>query len=365
MNPFKWTRSEKLRGIVGFLLLLIVLTTLMSDLEEGEKAPVLTMVSAALIVTGLLPARRLGREDVPAVVGGVAAASVGVGASVFWLWDATEEPFEILAGILVGATVILVFSLILTLMIWGANTFSRPMEPEYIRRRRLIVRSVKRQLSEVVDEIRYRRPIGTDTTTYAQYDSQMFLLFLHNWSMLQNEWQTSYAPKEHENLIGSYLVERLLRTAKIAVNNHPHQCKYGEVAQELADEANLFLQRVNIIKDFDPLPDTCPECREPKPSHKANCMAAICWQCKYPTPPIRAESTNETVITPECHISQLCDPRGEQATPVAPILPRIRLPFTIPQSSNDERLPVIQLPRGRRQRRDLLKQLQEVEDNIQ
>ena len=182
--------------------------------------------------------------------------------------------------------------------------------------------------------------------------------------MLQNEWQTSYAPKEHENLIGSYLVERLLRTAKIAINNHPHQCKYGEVAQELADESSLFLQRVNIIKDLSPLPDTCPECREPKPSHKANCMAAICWQCKYPTPPIRAESTNETVITPECHLPRLCDPRGEQVTPNSPILTRIRLPISIPQGNGDEDLPMGVWPRQRREFRNLLRDLQEMENRI-
>ena len=160
------------------------------------------------------------------------------------------------------------------------------------------------------------------------------------------------------------MVERLVRTAQIATSKHPHQCKYGECAQALADDASLFLQRVNIIGDFDPLPDACPECHESKPSHKANCMAAICWRCKYPTPPSKAGSTNTAAITPQCHIPPICFPRGEQIGTDSQVLPRVRLPFTIPQGGSDDCLSMIQWPRERKQLRILLEQLQAIEDDV-
>ena len=122
-------------------------------------------------------------------------------------------------------------------------------------------------------------------TTYAEYDSDINMLFANSWSMLERRSQTTYAWREHENLIENYLVERLEVTARIAITKHPHQCKYGEIAQSLADEIRSMMPVVNIIREFDPLPDACPECREVRPAHRVNCMAAICWRCKYPTPP--------------------------------------------------------------------------------
>ena len=344
--------------------MLVILATLLSEMPHGEKAPVLTMTSAALVLTGLLPARRLERQDLPGMIGGAVGAIIAIVAAFYWLSDATDKPFQTLAAVLLGATTLLIVLLFLAMVIWGASALDRPTDPDFIRKRRAIVNRLVRRLNQVVKEIQYAHPVPSDGVHYARYDGEVFLLFLHSWSMLHNRWQATYAWKEHENLIGSYLVERLGRTAQIAISKHPHQCKYGEIAQALANDASLFLQRVNIIGDFDPMPDACPECREPKPSHKVNCMAAICWRCKYPTPPSKAGSTNAVVITPQCHIPPICFPRGEQTGPNSQILPRIRLPFTIPQGSSDDCLSMIQWPRERKQLRILLEQLQAIEDNV-
>ncbi len=325
MKSFKPTGNEVLRATIGGLLLLVTLATLMLNIGHGEKAPVLTMVGGGLVLTGLLPARRPERQDLPAVIGGTVGAVLAILAAFYWLSDAVKDtggnPFQTLAVVLLGATVLLVFLFFVATIIWGANALNRPIDPGFIKQRRGIVNRVRRRLSELVDEIRYARPVSSDGVRFAQYDSEIFLLLLHSWSMLANQWRTTYAWEEHENLIGNYLVERLVRTAQIAISKHPHQCKYGECAQALADDASLFLQRVNIIGDFDPLPDACPECHESKPSHKANCVAAICWRCKYPTPPIKAGSTNTAAIIPQCHIPPICFPRGEQIGTDSQVLP--------------------------------------------
>ena len=365
MRRFSLTRSEIARLIVGSLLLLVILTTLLSEMTHGEKAPVLTMVSGALILTGVLPNRRPGREDLPVVAGATVGTIVAVVAAFYWLSDESTDtganPFETLAVQLLIATILLVSILVLVLFVWGTTTLSGPTDP-YVTRQKAIVKRVKRQLREVVDDTRSVPFVSNGGIYFAQHDHDISMLFLDNWSMLEHRQRTTYDWKEHENLIENYLLERLLRTAQIAITKHPHQCKYGEIAQNLADQAVILLRRVSLIKEFDPLPDSCPECRELKPSHKANCMAAICWQCKYPTPPGKARGENTSVITLQCHLQTVCVPRGEQITPTSTIVRRIRLPFSIPQGKFHEWQPGAVWPHKRRDLNRLLEILQHEED---
>ena len=107
--------------------------------------------------------------------------------------------------------------------------------------------------------------------------------------MLNNPHRTSYAWKEHRNLVENYAVARLERTAEIAVTKHPYQCKYGEIADELAYNIVLGLPPVNLIKVFDPLPDICPECKEPKPAHKATAWPQSAGAANFQHPLVRQE----------------------------------------------------------------------------
>ena len=365
MSRFRLTKSEIARLTVGSLLLLVILTTLLSEMTHSEKAPVLTMVSGALILTGVLPNRRPRREDLPVATGATVGTIIAVVAAFYWLSDESTDtganPFETLAVQLLVATIFLVFILIVGFFIWGTSALNSPNDP-YTTRRKSIVKRVRRQLREIVDDTRSAPFVFNGGIYFAQHDHDISMLFLDNWSMLEHRQRTTYHWKEHENLVENYLFERLLRTAQIAITKHPHQCKYGEIAQFLADQSVILLERVSLIKEFDPLPDSCPECRELKPSHKASCMAAICWRCKYPTPPAKAGCDNASVITLQCHLQQVCVPRGEQATPISTIVRRIRLPFSIPQGNFHEWQPGAVWPHKRREVRRLLEILQQEED---
>ena len=108
-------------------------------------------------------------------------------------------------------------------------------------RRRRLVGSVRKQLGDLARETSSVPGVFSNGTRYAEYDSDINMLFINSWSMLENRNRTTYAWREHENLIENYLVERLEVTARIAITKHPHQCKYGEIAQSLADEIRSMM----------------------------------------------------------------------------------------------------------------------------
>lgn len=355
MSPVKRVRI----GILAFLSV-VALVTALADLEVGIKAPLLTVTGAAMFIVPLVPPEKFELPQVAMLLGTVAALLGGW----FWLSDATEgNAAPAMANVMLGAVAVIMLGIMVYGFIRVLGSSSRHEEP-YMRRRRRIVGGIRKQLRDLVRETTSVRGVYSNGTRYAEYDSDINMLFVNSWSMLEHRNRTSYAWREHENLVENYLVERLEITARVAITKHPHQCRYGEVAQSMAEEFSRLLPRVNIITGFDPLPDACPECREAKPAHRVNCMAAICWRCKYPTPPGKHGEDNTAIITPHCHIPQLCFPRGEQLSANAPLLTRIRLPFTIPQNGKDERLSMGEWPRSRSGLRDLLEQLQYEEDTV-
>ena len=318
--------------------------------DAAVKAPVLTFIGGAIVVIWFLPVRRLNWRDVVVVLGtGIATAG-----SWYWLMDATQgHPTPLLVSFLGGVvTVVIVLA---TIFIVQGRTHSSHEPIDHNRRE--IDRMVRRRLHEIVDETRQAGPRSAGAVTYEAFDSTILLLFLHTWSMTNAPRRWTYDPTHHRDLIGNYVVARLEKTAEIAISKHPHQCKYGAAAHNLANHARTSLRTIRLIKEFDPLPTNCPQCEEPKPTHQANCMAAVCWQCKYPTPPKTPDSQKTTVITPQCHIPTLCSPRGELVTPVEPTAIRIRLPFTMPQNGEDECLTTGEWPRRKRDLRNLLGQL--------
>ena len=344
--------------ICALALLGVVALLTLASYPEAAKAPLLTMTGGAMV---LVPLVLTGKHDLPQVATLLGMVVILLG-GWFWLSDATKgNPGVTLAGPLIGALVIVAFAFMVAAFsgIFGWTTSQQ--NPD-MRSRRKIVSRVRSQLRDLARQASSGRIVSANGVRYAQHDSDISMLCLNTWPMLGNHHQTTYDWEEHENLVENYLVERLEIIARIAVTKHPHQCKYGEIAQSMADDFKKLLQRVNIITVFDPLPAACPECGETKPTHQVNCMAAICWQCKYPTPPSRAGRENTGAVTPQCRIRQICFPRGEQLAASAPVLRRIRLPFTIPQDGSDECLSTTQWPRGKRALRDLLKQLQHEED---
>ena len=328
--------------------------------EAKIRAPLLTMTGGAIILVPLVPTGRFELPQVATLLGTMVALLGGW----FWLSDATDgKPGTTLATVMLGAVGLVLLLTMLAGFFRILGAASTQEDPDMFRRRR-IVRRTKKQLQELVQETRSMRPVFSNGLRYAQHDFDISTLFINTWSMLANQHRTTYAWKEHENLVENYLVERLEIIAKIAVTKHPHQCKFGEIGQSMADEFKILLPRVNVVKEFDPSPACCPECREPKPTHKVNCMAAICWRCKFPTPPIKSGGECTTVITPQCRIPEICYERGEQVAASAPVLERIRLPFTLPHNGSDDCLSMIQWPRDRGQLKDLLEQLQREEDAV-
>ena len=345
--------------VLGFLCVVAIATYFGHD-EAGIRAPLLTMTGGAMILVPLVPTGKIELPQIATLLGTLAALVGGW----YWVSEATGgKPGPTLATAMLGAVGMVVVALLFVGSFRILGSSASQEDPDMLRRRRK-VGSVRKQLRELVRETTSVRGVFSKRTTYAEYDSDINMLFANSWSMLERRSQTTYAWREHENLIENYLVERLEVTARIAITKHPHQCKYGEIAQSLADEIRSMMPVVNIIREFDPLPDACPECREVRPAHRVNCMAAICWRCKYPTPPSKDGGDNTAVITPQCHDSVLCSPRGEQLAAGAPILRRIRLPFTIPQKGKDERLSTFEWPRNRGGLRDLLAELRHEEDAV-
>lgn len=337
----------KARIIVVAILSVAALLGATSDADPAVKAPVLTFIGGAVVVTWLLPVRRPEWRDAIVVIG-TAIATAG---SWYWLMDATNGNPSPLVIYLMGSAVLAVVLLVVVFMAW---VVTRPTTDPLDYNRRAVERRVRRDLREIVDETRQAGARFPGGGRYERFDATIFALFLNTWSMVNDPPRWTYAPKEHKNLIDNYVVVRLSGTAEIAIGKHPHQCKYGAAAHNLSEYAELYLYRVVLITEFDPLPAECPQCKESKPTHKANCMAAICWQCKYPTPPRNPDSQNTAAITLQCHIPILCFPRGEAVTPVEPIAIRIKLPFTVPQNDEDQCLTMGHWPRNRSGLRDLL-----------
>ena len=346
-------------GVLGFLFL-VAIAALVVYPEAKIRAPLLTMTGGAMILIPLVPA---GKPELPqfATMLGTLVALCG---GWYWVSEATGgKPGTTLAEAIIFAIGLVVVGLLVAGFFRFTSSSASQENPDMLRRQRRVGK-VGKQLRNLVRETTSVPSVYSNGTRYAEYDPDINMLFVNSWSMVGRRYQTTYAWREHENLIENYLVRRLQLTAEIAITKHPHQCKYGEVAQIMADELRSKMTVVNIITGLDPLPDNCPECREAKPTHRVNCMAAICWRCKYPTPPSKHGGENTAVITPQCHIPQLCFPRGEQLAAGAPLLRRIRLPFTIPQNSRDECLSRGEWPRNRRELRDLLEQLQHEEDAV-
>lgn len=344
----RWVTKTRL--IVVAVLSVAALLGVASEADAGVKAPILTFIGGAVVVTWLLPLRRPEWRDAIVVIG-TAIATVG---SWYWLIDATNGDPSPLVISLMGSVVLAVVLLVSVFMVW---VFTRPATEPIDYNRRVIERRVRRRLHEIVDETQHAGARSPGGERYEQYDATISELFRNTWSMVNDPFRWTYAPKEHENLIDNYVVVRLSRTAEIAIGKHPQQCKYGSVAHNLSEYAKLHLYRIALITEFDPLPAECPQCKEPKPTHKSNCVAAICWQCKYPTPPQKPDIQNTNVITPQCHIPMLCFPRGEAVTPAEPIAVRVRLPFTIPEDGQDECLTMGKWPRRRKDLRNLLEEL--------
>ena len=293
MSPFKNVQN----GVLWFLGFVVVATLFVFP-EARVRAPLLTMTGAAMFLVPLVPTWKSELPPVPMLLG----TALGLFGGWFWVSDATGGKAGVtVATVLLGAVVLALFVLVVAGFFGILGSSASQENPDMLRRRRK-VGSVRKQLRELVRETTSVRGVFSNGTRYAEYDSDINMLFANSWSMLERRNRTTYAWREHENLIENYLVERLEVTARIAITKHPHQCKYGEIAQSLADEIRSMMPVVNIIREFDPLPDTCPECREARPAHRANCMAAICWRCKYPTPPSEDGGENTAVITPQCLI---------------------------------------------------------------
>lgn len=319
------------------------------EASYAVKGPMLTFIGGAIVLVGLLPERPEWKSLI--VIAGTATA---VGGSWYWYWDATKGDGWLLASVIVVSVVLVGTPLS---VIGIASFMNRRVPDEMERERRVVVRSLKRRLNDVVSETRQAGAHWPGGEHYEAYDFTINMLFLQTWSMLQNPYQWTYAPREHEDLIAWYVIERLRRTAEIAISKHPHQCKYGAIAYNLSEFAALHLYRINIITEIDPVPTECPECREPKPTHKVNCMAAICWRCKYPTPPRSKNSQNTTVFTPQCYSLFSCSIRGEELVPVAPIATRLKLPIGIPRGGEDQSLTGPLWPPNRGRLRQLLEDL--------
>ena len=340
----------KARLIIEAVLVISVLFALVLDAGAGVKAPVLTFLGGAMIVVWFFPSEGPEWERIT-VASGTTAATAG---SWYWLMDATDGDASPLIWILVAGTILVAMGFVTVFIVRALERRS-----EYpVGERREIERMIKQRLGELVDEARYAGgPGSSGNRVYEAYDGTMLSLVLHTWSMANNPRRWTYEPKNHKDLLGNYIVARLEKTAEIAISKHPHQCKYGAAADNLAYHGRRYLSFTPLITDFDPLPQYCPACAEAKPSHKANCMAAICWQCKFPVPPRDPDSQKTEVVTPQCHVGSACHPRGELVSPHGPIVTRIRLPFSIPHAGEDDCMPANEWPRNKRQLQHLLNRL--------
>lgn len=324
------TTGERIRVWVAVSLGVVFAGTLIAELSHPVKAPILMLCSGGFILTAVFPQRRPHVNDW-LLTGGTSVALVS---SWYWLLAATGGQWASpLATVFFSTAALAIVILVLTALFFGLRTVST-MEDPFEVNRTAIMRRVRARLVQVSSEVS-----STPWSQYSRYDGNIHMLFLSALSLLNTPHVCTYYPEEHSNLLENYLCEILYSTATIAVTKHPEQCKYGEIADNLAKDAELYLHRIKLITCLDPMPCSCPQCGVQLPAHKANCMAAICWRCKYPTPPRDSSCTNESVITPVCHLQFLCAPRGEQRNPETEVVPRVSLPFSIPQSYDDIIMP--------------------------
>ena len=366
MGRFKLTKIELLQLAVCVVMLVAFAATIWLPAKHSIKAPMLALVSGVFMLASIIPGKLPERDQIPVLGGATLGTVVALGAGWYWLLDATEgQGFRSIYPAAVALIVFLVLFYVAFLgwAVWLIVLIRRPADDSLAShpRRKAIVRRVKQGLLQS-----YREVNSAPKTRFTDYDSEISHLFLSMWSILGNPHYWTYDPKAHQNLLENYLVALLNYTAEVAIGKHPWQCKYGGVADGLAQQSELYLERVGIITELNPLPDVCPECKAAKPAHKTSCMAAICWLCKYPTPPANPARASEKVITPQCNIDFLCAPRGEAVQPTAPVVVRIKLPVTIPQAEENS-FDILRpagggWPLNGRQLRDLLGKLQQAED---
>ena len=251
--------------MLGILVVAALFTPFVIE-SDDVRAPLLTFMGGAAVVVSLFHPRISKLQSVGSFVGTVIATF----GSWYWLSAAAEEPFQILTIVLAVATLFSVYGYIGLIVFRVVRSVGSLPDP-YEAKRAGVVKEVLTELKGITDEIRTRG---------FHFDPIIYELFNNTREMFEAPDRMTYAWREHDDLIGNYVVQRLKRTAEIAITRHPHQCKYGDIANELASRGNYFLPIHRLITDIDALPKKCPECDEPKPSHKANCMAAICWRCK-------------------------------------------------------------------------------------
>ena len=321
--------------------------------EDEIRAPLLTVIGGGAIIVALFHPSTLQLPSIGTIVGTMIATAGGW----FWLDGATPgSPFESLKVVLILPLFLTMYAYFGVVLFRGFVTTKNTSEP-YQKEREEILKEIQERLNQVTGEIRARGH---------HFDHTMYSLFSNTERMLAEPSETSYAWSEHDTLIGNYITERLKRTAEIAITKHPYQCKYGEIANEIASDSELLLPRIRLTMDINAIPEECPQCGEVKPSHKANCLAALCWRCKYPTPPIRRRSENASIISPQCLMflndrNLQCPLRGEDVTPNTRIVKRLSLPFSLPLEDEDQFRTTPSWPIGKESLKEILREIEEEE----
>ena len=226
------------KGLIDFLFVTAVAALIMFP-DSSTRAPLLTLIGGLVILVPMLKLNKLELLQVAPILG----ILVATGGTYFWLSEATGGKAGItLAELFLGTVALIVMGAIVFAFVWVlVKTDSREDPEEMIRASRL--RRAKRELREVADETR-----TTGFNEYTKYDPVIAALFRNIWSMLNNPHLSTYAWKEHKNLIENYAVATLERTAEIAITKHPYQCKYGEIATSLAYDIVRGLLPVRVIR---------------------------------------------------------------------------------------------------------------------
>ena len=345
------TRNESIiRFVVGGYFLFCAALSLVYPLESGVRAPLLALASGMTLATALFTLTRPGVKEWLSLI----AAILGIAAAWFWLSQATnEDPVSMVMLVIAIPTIVLMF---VWLGIVGWNEYQYKTKGSYYIGRGAYRNSVRQQLRRIVGQLRTTGTRLPGGDKYSRFDFELYSFFNNTWLILERPHSWTYAPIQHQDLLDTYIFRRLRRIAEIAITKHPYQCKYGEIAHDLSWESELLLQSVNIIVEFDPLPGRCPQCKEAKPKHRANCMAALCWRCKYPTPPSDRKGQGERVITTECIYSSNCEPRGELIQPDEEVVKRLSLPLGMPrQGDREEDLITLRWPTNKKELKELLK----------
>ena len=340
----------KIRAAVGGFFVVCAAMSLWYPFESGVRAPLFALASGMTLATALFPLTRPGVKEWLSF----GAAVLGIAAAWFWLSQATDEdPVSKVKLVVAVPAILLIF---VWLGIVGRIEYQYRTKGHYYIGRRSYRNSVRQQLKRTADQLRTASTRLPGGDKYSRFDFELYSFFNNTWLILERPHSWTYAPIQHQDLLDTYVFRRLRRIAEIAITKHPYQCKYGEIAHDLSWESELLLQSVNIIVEFDPLPARCPQCKEAKPKHRANCMAALCWRCKYPTPPSDRKGQVERVITTECIYSSNCEPRGEFIQPDEEVVKRLSLPLGMPrQGDREEDLITLRWPTNKKALKELLK----------